>query len=63
MLSKKLSFIKPFLRKCGLFKDFFAESDSYYKILDEGYLKNVASTEEMNELYTRLKPVVYGEKI
>lgn len=63
LLSNNLSFIKPLLRKLNLFKDTFAKSDIARKALEAGYAKNVATDEEINELYSRLKPIVYGEQI
>lgn len=62
-LMRTLSFCKPVLRKLHLFSDTFAKSDIIHKALDEGFEKNVASEEEINLLYDKLKPIVYGQQI
>ena len=60
-LQRKLGFCKPILRKLGLFKDTFAKSDVTHKALDDGFAKNVATEEEIQEIYNRLKPIVYEQ--
>lgn len=60
-LQRKLGFCKPLLRKLGLFKDTFAKSDVTHKALDDGFAKNVATEEEIQEIYNRLKPIVYEQ--
>lgn len=59
-IMRKLSFTKPLLRKLGLFKETFAKSDLTHKALDDGYTKNVATEQEMKDIYNRLKPIVYS---
>ena len=56
------AFSKPLLRKLNLFKETFAKSDMVHKVLDEGFAKNVATDEEIKQLYDRLKPIVYGQE-
>lgn len=58
---RRLSFCKPFLRKIGLFKDTFVKSDIAHQVMDDGYVKNVATEEEIQHLYSQLLPIVYGQ--
>lgn len=60
-IQRRLSFSKPLLRKLGLFKETFAKSDIAHKVQDEGFAKNVATEEELQQLYNKLKPIVYGQ--
>lgn len=58
---RRLSCSKPILRKLGLFKDKFAESDIAEKVKVEGFAKNVATEGEIQQLYNKLAPIVYGQ--
>ena len=60
-ISRRLSHIKPLLSRVGLFKERFARKEARHKVLDEGFAKNVATEEELQQLYNLLKPIVYGQ--
>ena len=58
---RRMNFCKPFIRKLGLFRNTFAKSEITHKALDEGYSKNVATKDEINNIYNQLKPLVYDQ--
>lgn len=53
---RKLSFI-PFIKKRII------NSEKRKNILKDGYDKNVASQTDIDEIYSRIKPVIYGQKV
>lgn len=58
---RRLSFVKPLLRKLHIFESRLNKSAFIRETLEKGYKKNVASKEEIDALYIKLKPIIYNE--
>lgn len=58
---RRLSFVKPLLRKFHIFESRLNKSALIRETLKKGYQKNVASKEEIDAIYKKLKPIIYNE--
>lgn len=68
--AKILSFLKPLLplfRIIPILKDKVQERENKRNVivetLKQGYEKNVATEADIQEIYKRIKPIVYGQKV